>query len=43
MYEFLHYEPALAYISALTDSAARRFKRDIPRDGLQGPELVIMT
>ena len=39
MYEFLHYEPALAYISALTDSAARRFKRDIPRDGLQGPEL----
>lgn len=39
MYENLGYEKGLAYCSGLTDSAAARFKRDIPRDGLQGPEL----
>lgn len=39
MYENLHYDRALVYISRLTDSAIRRFKRDIPRDGLQGAAL----
>lgn len=39
LYEHLSYGKALRYISALTDSAIRRFKRDIPRDGLQGREL----
>ncbi len=35
MYEYLGDEKALGYISRLTDSAARRFRRDIKRDGLQ--------
>lgn len=39
MYEFLHYEKALAYIQMLTESAEKRFKRDIKRDGLQDFEL----
>lgn len=35
MYEFLHYERALEYILALTESAEERFIRSIKRDGLQ--------
>lgn len=35
MYEFLQYEPAREYIHKLTLSAAGRFRREIPRDGLQ--------
>jgi DUF1680 family protein len=35
MYEYLGYEKALDFVSSLTDSAIRRFRRDIKRDGLQ--------
>lgn len=44
VYEFLQYEPAKDYIRLLTESAARRFHREIPRDGLQneamGPGMI---
>lgn len=35
LYEYLNYGKAVSYISLLTDSAIRRFPRDIKRDGLQ--------
>ncbi|MDD6615541.1 MAG: glycoside hydrolase family 127 protein [Lachnospiraceae bacterium] len=35
LYEFLHYEPAKEYIRWLTESADRRFNKNISRDGLQ--------
>jgi len=35
MAEYLEYRKGLEYISRLTDSAVRRFKKDIKRDGLQ--------
>ncbi|WP_040952008.1 beta-L-arabinofuranosidase domain-containing protein [Gorillibacterium massiliense] len=39
LYEYLGYEKLAKYMSRLTDFAARRFKRDIKRDGLQDHEL----
>lgn len=39
LYEALGYERALTYVKGLTESAARRFKRDIKRDGLQDAAL----
>ncbi|MDE6389552.1 MAG: glycoside hydrolase family 127 protein [Lachnospiraceae bacterium] len=35
MLEYLDYEPAREYIRRLTQSASRRFRREIGRDGLQ--------
>jgi DUF1680 family protein len=35
MFEYLNYRKGLEYVSRLTDSAMRRFRRDIKRDGLQ--------
>jgi hypothetical protein len=35
MYEYLDYDKAPGYISILTDSAIKRFRRDIKRDGVQ--------
>ncbi len=35
IYEYLHFETALEYVHRLTESAARRFRREIPRDGFQ--------
>lgn len=39
LYEFLQYRKALEYIKELTESAGKRFKKDIRRDGLQDSEL----
>lgn len=38
LYEYLHYEPARDYIRWLTESANRRFRRNVRRDGLQTEE-----
>lgn len=35
MLEYLHYEPAREYIRWLTESAVRRFRTSVARDGLQ--------
>jgi DUF1680 family protein len=35
MYEYLGYEKALDFVSAITDSAIKRFRKEIKRDGLQ--------
>jgi len=35
LYEYLQYEPALAYAKLLTENAAGRFNREVNRDGLQ--------
>lgn len=35
MLEYLHYEPAREYIRWLTQSAVKRFRRSVARDGLQ--------
>ena len=35
MVEYLDYKKGLEYVSRLTDSAMRRFRKDIKRDGLQ--------
>lgn len=42
MLEYLHYEPAREYIKRLTESADRRFQKDVSRDGLQimDPEMI---
>ena len=44
MYEYLGDKKALGYISRLTDSAMKRFRRNISRDGLQdeilGPDMI---
>lgn len=44
LYEYLHYEPALEYVQMLTESAKKRFRKEIPRDGLQdkgmGPDMI---
>lgn len=39
MYEFLNYKKAVEHIKRLTESAMRRFKKDIKRDGLQDSAL----
>jgi DUF1680 family protein len=39
MYEYLDYEKALDFVSILTDSAIKRFRRGIKRDGLQDADL----
>jgi DUF1680 family protein len=39
MVEYLDYKKGLEYISRLTDSAIRRFRREIKRDGLQDSDL----
>lgn len=38
LYEYLRYEPAGEYIRWLTESADRRFRRNVRRDGLQTEE-----
>ena len=42
LYEYLHYEPAKEYMHWITESAMRRFKKGIDRDGLQvmGPDMI---
>lgn len=42
LYEYLHYEPAKEYMRWITESAKKRFKKGIDRDGLQvmGPDMI---
>lgn len=42
LYEYFHYEPAKEYMRWLTESAMKRFKKEIGRDGLQvmGPDMI---